>query len=135
MASKQLNSNETTRKNIIGNALDDLTESHLKTKLIEAVYYYFNNNLQRDWQGIPVKKDGVSPQNLHYSRLPLSINDPKKGKGTPIPVYTPDEFCRLYLMDEMKESEFNLATINRLVQFVETRYFLQMDLHKWAQSI
>ena len=114
MASHKTDSYESQRKNSISSVLESIKESALRSKLIHAAHYYFNNILWRDRSGIPVKKDG-SPQNLHYSRLPFSPQDPKRfppPKCQPMPVHTPDDYCRLYLMNEMKHKQFSLASVD-----------------------
>lgn len=141
MDSKQLNSYETIRKNIIGNTLDYITESHLKSLLIQAVHHHFNYNLRRNWAGIPVKKDGTTPQNLHYSRLPSSTENPRKvipPKCTPIPVNTPEDFCRLQLMNEMKDSEFSLATVDLsslLTLVISLNYITINDRNAFSEQL
>ena len=114
---------------MLGDILDKITRSQLKSTAKIGIENHFNNMRMVD--GVPVNKQG-QPQHLHYSRLPNSPQDPSKhpkGRCAPIPVNTPDEYCRLFLGNEMKEKQFSLAEpdLSSLLNLITCFHWIQIS--------
>jgi hypothetical protein len=110
------------------------TKSSLTIMVRTSISRHFKHQVQRNAHDIPINKHG-QPQNLHYSRLPYSEEDPavftphSSPKCKPLPLRTPEDFCRLYLDNDMKEKPFSLETpaISSLFNLVTSFWWIQSE--------
>ena len=120
------------RQKKVNVALNAITKSSLTILVRTSISRHFKHQVQRNTQDIPINKHG-QPQNLHYSRLPYSEEDPavstphSSPKCKPLSVRTPEDFCRLYLDNDKKEKPFSLDTpdISSLCNLVTSFWWIQ----------